>query len=140
MRPFSTASGIAPTEYLASTVGNRFNSGTVDADTVVTVDSNSKKYLDKGVVLARITSPVAASGLLGPYLESASDGRQTDANIVGINDTFVDLSEGDKEVGYLFEGSVKESKIKFGSQQGTIQGAYKTKLRTEKLDILFPAE
>lgn len=139
MRSFSTASGIAPTEYLASTVGNQFNFGTVDADAVVTADSNSKKYLDKGVVLARITSPVAASGLLGPYSESATDGRQTDANIVGINDTFVDLSNGDKEVGYLFAGAVREDKITFGSQSGTIQGAYKTKLRTEKLDILFPA-
>lgn len=139
MRPFSTASGIAPTEYLASNEGTQFISGTLDDAAVTTVDDNGKKYLDKGVVLARINSPVAASGLLGPYSESASDGRQLDRNIVGINDTFADLSEGDVEVGVLVAGSVKESAIVFGSQSGTIQGAYKDKLRIANVDILFTA-
>lgn len=137
MRAFSTASGIAPTEYLASTRGTQFISGTIDADTVSTVDGANRKYLDKGVVLARITSPAAASGLLGPYSESATDGRQLDGTIVGINDTFADLGDGDVEVGVLVKGSVKESKVVFGLQSGTIQGAYKDKLRNSKVDILF---
>jgi hypothetical protein len=103
---------------------------------VTTVDSDSNKYLNKGVVLARITSPVTSSGLVGPYLETATDGRQLDYNIVGINDTFADCSEGDVEVGVLVVGTVKESELLMGSADGALPPTYKELLRTATLDIL----
>lgn len=138
MRSITPASGIAISEYLYSNQGTQFDSYTIDADAVATTDSDSKKYLDKGVVLALITSPVAASGLVGPYSASASDGRQLGYSIVGINDTFADLSEGDVEVGVLVTGTVKEDQIAMNSttKNGTIPATYKDLLRTATLDIL----
>jgi hypothetical protein len=137
MRSITPASGIAVNEYLYSTVGIQFDSATIDADTVSTVDSDSKKYMNKGVVLARITSPVTASGLVGPYSESATDGRQLSYNIVGINDTFADLSAGDVDAGVLVKGTVKESKVTMGAAVGAFPETYKDLLRTSKLDITF---
>lgn len=137
MRTITPASGIAVVEYLASTVGTRFDSGTLDATVVSTVDSDSKKYLNKGVVLAKITSPAAASGLVGPYDPTASDGRGLSYGIMGINDTFADLSNGDVEVGILVKGIVKESKILMGSADGALPPTYKELLRNAKLDITF---
>jgi hypothetical protein len=137
MRSIIPASGITVKEYLASTVATRFDSATIDADTVSTVDSDSKKYLNKGVVLAKITSPVAASGLVGPYDPTATDGRQLSYGISGINDTFADLSNGDVEVGVLTKGTVKESKIVMGSADGALPPTYKELLRNAKLDITF---
>jgi hypothetical protein len=136
MRSITPASGIVITEYLYSTAGTQFDSFTIDADTVTTTDDDSEKYLDKGVVLAKITSPAAASGLVGPYLETATDGRQLTYNIVGINDTFADLSEGDVDAGVLVAGTVRESKILMGAADGALPGAYKDLLRTATLDIL----
>jgi hypothetical protein len=137
MRNITPASGIAVQEFLASTVGIQFDSATIDADAVLTVDSDSKKYLNKGVVLARITSPAAASGLVGPYLETATDGRQLSYGIVGINDTFLDLSAGDADSGVLIAGTVNESKITMGSAVGALPPTYKELLRNSKLDIRF---
>jgi hypothetical protein len=137
MRSFTPASGITVKEYLASSVGNVFKSGTIDADQVSTTDSDSNKYLDKGVVLARITSPAAASGLVGPYDPTATDGRQLSYGIQGINDTFADLSEGDVDCGVLIKGTVYESKIKMGAADGALPPTYKTLLRTDTLDITF---
>jgi len=138
MRTITPASGIVISEYLYSTQGTQFESFTIDADAVSTTDDDSKKYLDKGVVLAKITSPAAASGLVGPYSDAATDGRQLTYNIVGISDTFADLSEGDVEVGVLVTGTVKEDQIAMNSttKNGAIPGAYKDLLRTATLDIL----
>jgi len=137
MRSITPASGIAITEYLASAVGNVFSSATIDADTVSTVDSKSNPYMDKGVLVARITTPATASGLVGPWDPTASDGRQATANIVGFNDTFADLSEGDVEAGVLIKGTVKESKVVMGSANGSIPDHYKEYVRTDSLDIIF---
>lgn len=137
MRDITPASGIVAQEYLASTVGIQFDSATIDADTVTTVDSDSKKYLNKGVVLARITSPAAASGLVGPYSPTATDGRQLAYGICGINDTFADLTDGNKEVGVLIAGTVKESKVTMGAAVGALPPTYKELLRNSKLDIRF---
>ncbi|HFC76730.1 MAG TPA: hypothetical protein ENJ27_00680 [Candidatus Moranbacteria bacterium] len=137
MRDITNASGVTIKEYLDSTVGAVFKSATIDADTVTTVDSDNNKYLNKGVVIARITSPASASGLVGPYDEDATDGRQLDGNILGINDTFADLSNGDVEVGYLTHGVVKESKIVMGSKDGDLPDSYKSLLRTATMDITF---
>jgi hypothetical protein len=137
MRDITPASGIAVSEYLASTQGTQFDSATIDASAVATVDSDSKKYLNKGVVLARITSPATASGLVGPYDPTATDGRQLSYNIVGINDTFADLSAGDVDAGVLVKGTVKESKVTMGAAVGAFPGTYKDLLRTSTLDITF---
>jgi hypothetical protein len=136
MRSITPASGIVIKEYLYSTAGTQFESFTVDADQVSTTDDDSEKYLNKGVVLARITSPAAASGLVGPYSPTATDGRELAYSIVGINDTFADLSEGDVEVGVLVTGTVKESEIVMGAANGALPPTYKELLRTATLDIL----
>ncbi len=137
MRSFTPASGIVIKEYLASQEGTQFDSATIDASAVSTVDSNSKTYMNKGVVLARITSPATASGLVGPFDPTASDGRQLSYGIVGINDTFADLSEGDVDAGVLVKGTVKESKIVMGAADGAIPPTYKEMLRNSVLDITF---
>jgi hypothetical protein len=136
MRSITPASGIVIKDYLYSTEGTQFDSYTIDADTVTTTDDDSEKYLNKGVVLAKITSPAAASGLVGPYLPTATDGRQLTYNIVGINDTFADLSEGDVDAGVLVKGTVRESKIVMGAADGALPPTYKELLRTATLDIL----
>ena len=135
MRSITPASGIVVIEYLASTEGTQFDSVTISADLVSTVDSDSKKYLNKGVVLARATS--TASGLVGPYDPTATDGRQLSYQIVGVNDTFADLSNGNVEAGVLIAGTVKESKITMGSAVGALPPTYKELLRNSKLDIRF---
>lgn len=136
MRSITPASGIVIKEYLYSTEGTQFESYTLDATAVSTTDDDSEKYCNKGVVLAKITSPAAASGLVGPYDPTATDGRQLAYDIVGINDTFADLSEGDVEVGVLVKGTVKESKIIMGAADGALPPTYKELLRTATLDIL----
>ena len=136
MRSITPASGLVVKEYLYSTEGTQFDSYTLEDGVVTTVDSDSNKYLNKGVVLARITSPATSSGLVGPYLETATDGRQLTYNIVGINDTFADCSEGDVEVGVLVVGTVKESELLMGSADGALPPTYKELLRTATLDIL----
>lgn len=137
---FNTASGIAVAEYLASTVGNVFDSATIEDAVVTTVDSLNNKYLNKGVVLAKINTPSASSGLVGPYSEAATDGRELDHNIVGINDTFADLTDGNKNVGVLVVGTVKESKVVMSSYSGSVPQLLKDKLRNSHLDIIFRAE
>jgi hypothetical protein len=137
MRSITPASGITIKEYLASTTGNIFDSATLEDSVVSTVYSDSKKYLNKGVVLARITSPSTTSGMVGPYDLTASDGRQLSYGIVGINDTFADLSNGDVEVGVLVEGRVLESQIVMGSADGALPPTYKELLRNSKVDIKF---
>jgi len=137
MRPITPASGLTIKEYLFSTHGTQFESYTLDADTASTTDDASKAYCNKGVVLAKITSPSTASGLVGPYDPTESDGRELSYNIVGINDTFADLSEGDVEVGVLVTGTVKESEIVMGAADGALPPTYKELLRTATLDILI---
>ena len=136
MRSITPASGVTIKEYLYSTQGTEFDSYTIDATAVSTVDDDSKKYLNKGVVLARITSPATASGLVGPYDPTATDGRQLSYGIVGINDTFADLSQGDVDAGVLVKGTVKESQILMGAADGALPPTYKELLRTATLDIL----
>jgi hypothetical protein len=137
MRSITPASGITISEYLASSEGNVFTSATLDATAVDTTDDDSKKYLDKGVLLAKINTPATASGLVGPWDPTESDGRQLTANIVGFNDTFADLSQGDVEVGVLIKGTVKEDQVVMGSADGDIPDHYKEYVRTDSLDIIF---
>lgn len=143
---FKKEQGIMPNEYLYSTVGNRFNTYTLSLSAVtVSVVSNSMAnlkddqgnyYMNKGWLLAKITSGTQ-NGKVGPYDANATDGRQTSTNVVGFNDTFADLSDGDKDVGVLWGGTVNKTKVYAQGTQGdpgsTIQGY----LRTAELDVLF---
>lgn len=80
---------------------------TVAASTVALETVNGKtnqKVLQSGEVLAKITSGPEI-GKVGPFQAGATDGRQTAANIVGINDTFLpwQLLERDVEVAATYD-------------------------------------
>lgn len=96
--------------YLRSTQDVKFESYTCAAATVParTIDGNAnQKVLQPGTVMAKITSGGDA-GKIGPFSAAATDGRQTLANIVGINDTFLpwQLIERDVEVAVAYEAAV----------------------------------
>lgn len=54
---------------------------------------------------------ITASGKIGPHQVDASDGREVDANIVGINYTFLpwQLAERDVDVSVVYEASVVQA-------------------------------
>lgn len=94
-------------EYLRSTQDVKFESYTVAASSVpatTVYDGTPQKILDRGVVMAKITSG-ADAGKVGPFQTGATDGRQTVGNIVGLNDTFLpwQLLERDVEIGVTYE-------------------------------------
>jgi hypothetical protein len=76
----------------------------------MTVDSVATKVLQPGVIMAKATSGVN-SGKVGVFQASVADGRQTAANIVGINDTFLpwQLTERDVEIAVAYEATAKQS-------------------------------
>ena len=92
--------------YLRSTQDVKFESYTVSAASVpsVTIDGYAQKILQPGTVMAKITSG-AESGKVGPFQAGVTDGRQTLANIVGLNDTFLpwQLLSRDVEIGVAYE-------------------------------------
>lgn len=131
--------------YLRSTRGTKFISYTVSAASVpaVTIDTfTGQKVLQPGVVLAKITS-TAESGKVGPFNADATDGRQTLANIVGINDTFLpwQLIERDVEVGVLITGVCVQAWCFETAAGGGIVALTNTTAdamrSTKTLDILF---
>lgn len=94
-------------QFLRSTRNLQIESYTLAAATVPTVTIDGwpgQKILQPGTVLAKITSGVDA-GKVGPYQAGASDGRQTAANIVGLNRTFLPWQtiERDVEVGAVYD-------------------------------------
>ena len=100
-------------EYLRSTRGAKYDSAMIAASTVpaVTIDGNAgQKIFQPGTVIAKITSG-AEAGKFGPFQAGVTDGRQTLANIVGINDTFLpyQLIDGDREIGYLYDGTAVQA-------------------------------
>lgn len=92
--------------YYRSTQDVKKESYTVSAASVATetIDGTTQKILQSGEVMAKITSGPEA-GKIGPFQAGASDGRQTLANIVGIEDTFLpwQLLEHDVEVAVTYE-------------------------------------
>lgn len=117
--PSYTAGGAALTpfggnEYLRSTQDVKKTSYTLAAASVATetIDGVAQKIMKPGEVLAKITSG-PDTGKVGPYDTNVAvtDGRQTAANIVGINDTFLpwQLLERDAEVAVTYEASVIQS-------------------------------
>lgn len=75
-----------------------------------TIDGSTQKILQPGTVMAKITSGDDI-GKIGPFSAAALDGRQTLANIVGINGTFLpwQLLERDVEVAVVIEGRVVQA-------------------------------
>ena len=63
------------------------------------------KTLQRGLVLCKITSGPGI-GLGGPFQTGATDGRQTIANFVGINDSFwpYQLEDRNVEVAAVYSG------------------------------------
>lgn len=94
-------------EFLRSTQDVKTESYTLAASTVPakTIDGVAgQKILKPGTVLAKITSG-GESGKVGPFQAGATDGRQTAANIVGLNMTFLpwQTMERDVEVAAVYE-------------------------------------
>lgn len=78
---------------------------------VETIDGAAdQKVLQPGEVIAKITSG-ADAGKVGCFQAAVADGRQTAANIVGINDTFLpwQLMERDVEISVTYEASVVQA-------------------------------
>jgi hypothetical protein len=94
--------------YLRSTQDVKYESYTVAKSTVPTetIDGTAQKVLQPGEVLAKITSG-PDTGKVGPFQALATDGRQTAANIVGLNDTFLpwQLLDRDVEVAAAYEAT-----------------------------------
>lgn len=131
--------------YLRSTRGTKFISYTVAAASVVaaTIDTfTGQKVLQPGTVMAKITSG-GDSGKIGPFNADATDGRQTLANVVGINDTFLpwQLIERDVEVAVLITGVCVQAwctEIAAGGATVALTNTTADGMRSTKtLDILF---
>jgi hypothetical protein len=100
-------------EYLRSTRNTQFESYTLAASTITaqTIDGvANQKIVQPGTVMAKITSG-ADAGKVGPFQTGALDGRQTVANIVGVNDTFLPWQtiERDVEIGVLYHGTAVQA-------------------------------
>lgn len=96
-------------EFLRSTKGLKVEHYTLAAATVPaqTIDGfANQKIVQPGTVMAKITSG-ADSGKIGPFSAAATDGRQTLANIVGINRTFLPWQtiERDVEIAVVYDAS-----------------------------------
>ena len=105
----STGTPFGRNEFLRSTQDIKTESYTFAAATLpaVTIDGVAgQKILQPGLVLAKITSG-GDSGKIGPFQAGVTDGRQTLANIVGLNMTFLpwQLIERDVEVSAVYEAS-----------------------------------
>lgn len=100
-------------EYLRSTRNTQFESYTLAASTITaqTIDGvANQKIVQPGTVMAKITSG-ADAGKVGPFQAGVTDGRQTAANIVGVNDTFLPWQtiERDVEIGVLYHGTAVQA-------------------------------
>ena len=93
-------------EYLRSTQDVKVDSYTIAAASV------PERVIDgaAGQKVLQITSG-GDSGKVGPFQEGAADGRQTAANIVGLNDTFLpwQLIERDVEIGVVYQATAVQA-------------------------------
>lgn len=99
-------------EYLRSTqdVKKEFYTFAAASLPTETIDGVTQKVLLPGEVLAKITSG-ADAGKVGVFQAGVTDGRQTLANIVGVNDTWLpwQLLEHDCEVAAAYEATVVQA-------------------------------
>lgn len=96
----STSTPFGRNEFLRSTQDVKTESYTLSAASVParTIDGvGGQKVLQPGTVMAKITS-TAESGKIGPFSAAATDGRQTAANIVGLNMTFLPWQTIERDV------------------------------------------
>jgi len=98
--------------YLRSTQDVKYEPYTCAAASVATetIDGVTQKVLQSGEVMAKITSG-GDTGKVGPFQASVADGRQTLANIVGLNDTFLpwQLLEHDVEIAVAYEATAVQA-------------------------------
>jgi hypothetical protein len=75
-----------------------------------TIDGIVQKQLLPGEVIAKITSGGEA-GKVGPFMAGVTDGRQTLANIVGLNDTWLpwQLLEHDNEIAVAYDATAVQA-------------------------------
>jgi hypothetical protein len=96
----STSTPFGRNEFLRSTQDVKTESYTLSAASIParTIDGvGGQKVLQPGTVMAKITS-TAESGKIGPFSAAATDGRQTAANIVGLNMTFLPWQTIERDV------------------------------------------
>ena len=96
----STSTPFGRNEFLRSTQDVKTESYTLSAASVParTIDGVAgQKVLQPGTVLAKITS-TAEAGKVGPFSAAATDGRQTAANIVGLDVTFLPWQTIERDV------------------------------------------
>lgn len=132
-------------EFLRSTNPKpQTESYTVAKDSVPseTIDGNVEKILQPGTVMAKITSGPDA-GKIGPYQADATDGRQTAANLVGLELTFLPwtLLERDVEVSVVTNCTAVQAwciELSAGGARTPLSNATADALRgTKRLDINF---
>lgn len=137
-------------EYLRSTKDVKKESYTVAASTVPTVtvtdngQSSQQKILDRGVVMAKITSGGEA-GKIGPYSTDTvgvTDGRSSTANIVGLNDTFLpwQLLDRDVEIAVTYECTAVQAWCKeyiAGGATQALSNATATAMLSKGVNIHF---
>lgn len=108
----ATVTPFGKNEFLRSTQDVKYESFTFAAAGIPaeTIDGTSQKVLQPGTVLAKITSG-ADSGKVGVFQADATDGRQTLANIVGLNGTFLpwQLLHHDEPVSVVVEARVVQA-------------------------------
>lgn len=101
-------------EFLRSWQDVKTESYTVAAATVpartVVGSTRPQKILQPGTVMAAITSG-ADAGKIGPFQAGVTDGRQTAANIVGLDLTFLpwQLLERDVEVSVVYQATAVQA-------------------------------
>ena len=107
-----TSTPFGRNEFLRSTQDVKTESYTVSAASVPseTIDGTTQKILQPGTVMAKITSGGEA-GKVGPFQADATDGRQTAANIVGLNLTFLpwQLLERDVEISVVYQATAVQA-------------------------------
>lgn len=108
-----TSSPIGKNQYLRSIVGCQFESYTCAKSAVETTAYTNAvgvveqtKVLQPGEILAKITSG-PETGKVGPFQAGVTDGRQTVANIVGVNDSYspYEINVHDVNVSALYHGT-----------------------------------
>lgn len=109
----STSTPFGRNEFLRSTQDVKTESYTLAAATVPaqTIDGvTGQKIVQPGTVMAKITSG-DESGKIGPFQAGATDGRQTLANIVGLELTFLPWQtiERDVEVSVVYQATAVQA-------------------------------
>lgn len=89
---------------------------------------NQSQITSDAALLTGGTTPAVAMATTVPGVAGATDGRQTDTNIVGICNTFLpwQLMEGDREIAVVYEASVVQASCLEMVAGGTYQAVSNT--------------